>query len=251
MNLKVSAISDVGKVRDINEDNYCVINNVFTLLVVADGMGGHNAGEIASAISIDKIKRHIMKYITLDMEDESIKGIIFEAFNRANKEIFERANANMSCDGMGTTTTLALYINSQLFVGHIGDSRAYIIRNGTIEQITEDHSLVAELVRNGSITETEAMRHPQKNVITKALGTNKNIKADVFKMNTEPKDILVLCTDGLSNFIQSVEIEKVVSESNSIEEACERLVLMANKRGGYDNITVLIAKNDEVKFESR
>lgn len=249
--MRVGAISHIGKVRDINEDNYCTLEKDYNLFIVADGMGGHNAGEVASLMAIDHIKDHITKYISINMEEQSIKGIIYEAFNRANEKIYIHAKENLSCDGMGTTATLVLKANSTLYIGHVGDSRAYIIRNGRIEQITEDHSLVAELVRSGSITETEAMKHPQKNVITRALGTNENIKVDIFTIDFHPLDILVLCTDGLSNFVDQYEIEEVVLEFEDSNEACERLVSMANKRGGYDNITVLVAKNNERNIESR
>lgn len=249
--MNVSAISDIGKVRDLNEDNYCISEKGYGLYIVADGMGGHNAGEVASFLVVNSIKDHITKYVSVDMEEQSIKGIIYEAFSRANETVYVHAGENSSCDGMGTTATLALKINSTLYIGHVGDSRAYIIKDGTIKQITEDHSLVAELVRSGSITEVEAMKHPQKNIITRALGTNKTIKVDIFDVDFNHTDILVLCTDGLSNFVDKYEIEKAVLEYGDSNEACERLVSMANKRGGYDNITVLVAKNNERNIESR
>lgn len=249
--MNISAISDIGKVRDINEDNYCVLKKDYYLLIVADGMGGHNAGEVASFLAVNTIKEHIDKYISSGMEEETIKGIIYEAFNRANEKIYLHSKANISCDGMGTTTTLILKSNSTIFVGHVGDSKAYIIKNGNVNQITQDHSLVAELVRKGSITENEALKHPKRNIITRALGTSKDIKVDIFTKNINPLDSIVLCTDGLSNFVDSYEIGKNVSEIKDSVEICERLVLMANQRGGYDNITVIVAKNDERNIESR
>ncbi len=249
--MNISAISDVGKVRDINEDNYCIFKKDYDLLIVADGMGGHNAGEVASFLAVNTIKEHIDKYISSDMDEEAIKGIIYEAFNRANEKIYLHGKENTSCDGMGTTATLILKNESTIFVGHVGDSKAYIIKNNNINQITRDHSLVAELVRNGSITENEAMKHPKRNIITRALGTTKNIKIDIFTLSMDPLDSLVLCTDGLSNFVDSYEIEKILIEIKDSSEICERLVSMANKRGGYDNITVLVAKNDEGNLERR
>jgi serine/threonine protein phosphatase PrpC len=152
---------------------------------------------------------------------------------------------------MGTTATLALRIGSTLYIGHVGDSRAYIIRDNNIEQITLDHSLVAELIRSGNITEAEAIKYPWKNIITRALGIDENIKVDIFTVSFLPRDILVLCTDGLSNFVDKYEIEKVALEVNDSNEVCERLVSMANKRGGYDNITVLVAKYNGRSTESR
>ncbi len=249
--MNVSAISDIGKVRDLNEDNYCVSEKGYLLFIVADGMGGHNAGEVASFIVVNTMKEHIHTYISDDMDEQSVKGIIYEAFHRANEKVYRYAEENPSCDGMGTTATLVLKVHSTIYIGHVGDSRAYIIKEGIIEQITQDHSLVAELVRSGSITELEAMKHPQKNVITRALGTSKSIKPDIFSMEFFDNDILVMCTDGLSNFVDKYEIEKIVTEVEDSNEACERLVSKANKRGGYDNITVLVARNSERNTEGR
>ncbi len=250
--MNIGAMSHVGKVRDINEDNYCVLEKDYNLFIVADGLGGHNAGEIASFLAIDSIKGHIAEHISIDMEEQLIKGIIYEAFNRANKSIYTHAEENLSCNGMGTTTTLALKINSTLYIGHVGDSRAYIIRDDGIQQITLDHSLVAELVRSGKITETQATKYPWKNIITRALGMDKNIKVDIFTTDFSSLDILILCTDGLSNFVDKYEIEEIVSGIKDSNEACEKLISVANKRGGYDNITVLVAKNNnEQNIESR
>lgn len=249
--MHASAISDIGKVRTINEDKFCITKQDYDLFIVADGMGGHNAGEVASDLAINKVKKHISKYISIDMEAESIKGIIYESFNRANNQIYKQSNENKSWDGMGTTLTMALKINSTLYIGHVGDSRLYIIKDNKIEQITQDHSLVAELVRSGNITEVEARKHPQKNIITRALGTNKDIKVDIFSVEFNKLDVLILCTDGLSNFVDIYEIENTILEFDGNKEACERLVYMANQRGGFDNITVLIARNNETNIESR
>lgn len=246
--MNIGAMSHIGKVRDINEDSYCVLERDYNLFVVADGLGGHNAGEVASFLAVDNIRDHITKYISTKMEEQLVKGIIYEAFNKANKNIYAHARENLFCDGMGTTTTLALKIDSTLYIGHVGDSRAYIIRDDDIRQITLDHSLVAELVRSGSITETQAVEYPWKNIITRALGTDTNIKADIFTTSFLPSDILVLCTDGLSNFVDECEIKKVVLEIEDSNKVCERLISMANKRGGYDNVTVLVVKNNNEKI---
>lgn len=249
--MNIGVMSHIGRVRDINEDSYCVLEKDYNLFIVADGLGGHNAGEVASFLAVDNIKDHIAKYISVNMEEQLIKGIVYEAFNKANRKIYAYAEENLFCDGMGTTTTLALKINSTLYIGHVGDSRAYIIKNNGIKQITSDHSLVAELVRSGNITETEAIKYPWKNIVTRALGIDKNIKVDIFTTNFLPSDTLVLCTDGLSNFVDKNEIKNVVSEIRDSNKVCERLVSMANKRGGYDNITVLVAKYNENSMESR
>ncbi len=252
--MNIGVLTDIGKVREINEDNYCIVNEGLHLYMVADGMGGHNAGEVASLLAIQKIKEHMIKYISteiVELDEEEVKGILFEAFNRANKEILSRGKEDGQCDGMGTTATLTLKVNDKLFIGHIGDSRAYLVRNNEIQQITQDHSLVAELVRRGSISEREAMKHPQKNVITRALGTDEQIKVDIFTKDLKPFDIIVLCTDGLSNFVDKYEIEKTVLEIDDCDECCRTLVSLANQRGGYDNITIIVIKNNSHDLESR
>ncbi|WP_026476444.1 Stp1/IreP family PP2C-type Ser/Thr phosphatase [Alkaliphilus transvaalensis] len=252
--MNIGAITDIGKVREINEDNFCIFNEGIELYLVADGMGGHNAGEVASQIAIDTIKEHIIRYISEemdDLDDESVKGILFEAFNRANREILNRSKTDDQCEGMGTTATLIIKLKERLYIAHIGDSRAYLIRNKEIRQLTQDHSLVAELVRRGSISEREAMKHPQKNVITRALGTDDYIKVDLLTSDIQPLDILVLCTDGLSNFVDKYEIEKLVLEVEDCDDCCRELVSLANQRGGFDNITVIVVKNNINESEGR
>ncbi|SES66188.1 protein phosphatase [Natronincola peptidivorans] len=249
--MKAAAITDVGRVREINEDNYCIYENGVALYMVADGMGGHKSGEIASSIAIDSIKNHIIRYLTDEFEEPAIKGVIFEAFNRANQEIYDKSANNFDCEGMGTTVTMALIIQGKLFIGHVGDSRAYLLRNSELEQITQDHSLVAELVRNGSITEREALKHPQKNIITRCLGTDESVKADIFSLDFVEGDMLILCTDGLTNFVDKEEIKRAILEKEDCMEGCSYLVSLANQRGGYDNITVVIIKDQPTIAESR
>lgn len=172
-----------------------------------------------------------------------MEGIIFESFNRANSEVYNKSLKDEECNGMGTTVTLALTINNKVYIGHVGDSRAYLYSQGEIRQITEDHSFVAELVKNGSITEKEARRHPQKNVITRALGTERNIKVDMVSIDLNDEDIIILCTDGLSNFIDKLEIKTIVDKLGVSYESCQHLVELVNSKGGYDNITIIIIQN--------
>jgi len=249
--MKAAAISDIGRVRELNEDNYCIHEGDINLYMVADGMGGHKSGEVASFIAINSIKEHILKYLKDEIEEQSVKGIIFQAFNKANQKVYDRGKEDASCEGMGTTLTMALLIEERLYIGHVGDSRGYILRDGILEQITQDHSLVAELVRNGSITEGEAMRHPQKNIITRSLGIDKDIKVDIFVLDFEKKDTLVLCTDGLTNFVDRYELQRTLLEMKNPAEGCNTLVSLANQRGGYDNITVVIIENEFDSIESR
>lgn len=246
-----AAITDIGKVREINEDNYCIDEGRIGLYIVADGMGGHKSGEVASSIAIKIIREHIKLFLTDEYLEQTVKGVIFEAFNRANKEIYNKSKEDFSCEGMGTTVTMALIIENKVYVGHIGDSRAYLLREGELKQITEDHSLVAELVKNGSITEREAMKHPQKNIITRSLGTDENVKVDIFSLEFYKEDMLVLCTDGLTNFVDKEEMKKILIENEDCFESCSTLVTLANQRGGYDNITILIVKNQPTYTEGR
>lgn len=246
-----AGITDIGKVRDINEDNFCIDESEIGIYLVADGMGGHKSGEVASSIAINIIRDHIKQYITDEYQEQMVKGVIFEAFNRANKEIYNRSTKDYDCEGMGTTVTMALIIEEKLYIGHIGDSRAYLLRKKELQQITEDHSLVAELVKNGSITEREAMKHPQKNIITRSLGTDESVQVDIFSMGIKKGDILALCTDGLTNFVDKEELRKTLLESNDCYESCSTLVSLANQRGGYDNITVLVVKNQPTFTEGR
>ncbi len=244
--VKSAAITDIGKVRDINEDNYCIYEENIGLYIVADGMGGHKSGEIASATAIDIIRDHIKSYLTDEFLEQTVKGILFEAFNRANREIYKKSTSDYDCEGMGTTATVVLIVEDKFYIGHIGDSRAYLFRNKELRQITEDHSLVAELVKNGSITEREAMKHPRKNIITRSLGNDETVKVDIFSMDFKKGDMIILCTDGLTNFVDKNELQRLLIEEEDCFEVCNNLVSLANKRGGYDNITVLIVKKQDI-----
>ncbi|MGV8146490.1 MAG: Stp1/IreP family PP2C-type Ser/Thr phosphatase [Alkaliphilus sp.] len=240
--MDIGVASHIGKVRNINEDSYCVEQENLPLYIVADGMGGCNCGDLASSIAVVKIKNHIAKHVTEELENELVIGIIHEAFNVANRAIYNESLNNASCIGMGTTATLALYLNNDIYIGHIGDSRAYVIEKNQIKQISNDHSLIAELVKRGEISENEARLHPKRNIITRALGTSDAIRADIFFMNNGDVDALLLCTDGLSNYVEDEEIKEILISSKSSEDCSKELVNFANERGGYDNITVITVK---------
>ncbi|MFT9494275.1 Stp1/IreP family PP2C-type Ser/Thr phosphatase [Anaerosolibacter sp.] len=244
--MDIGAISHTGLIRDINQDSYFVSEDKMNLFIVADGMGGHKAGEVASSIAIDSVKKYIEEHISQKNGeyDEAVSRIIEEAIVDANTKIFNKSMEEEKYQGMGTTLTMA-FIQSKLFIGHIGDSRAYLIRNNEIKQITQDHSLVAELLRNGTITEKEAKTHPQKNIITRALGTEENIQIDIYTIELLAEDIIVLCSDGLSNLVEQMEIKECLTNSNSMQSGCEHLVDLANERGGYDNITIIGIKNNQ------
>ncbi|SHK02129.1 protein phosphatase [Geosporobacter subterraneus DSM 17957] len=243
--MEIGACSHIGKIREINEDAFFIAKNHENLFIVADGMGGHNAGEVASNIAIDVISEYIQKNLNTQEDHEEL--LIFQEIRKAvmeaNLKILERSKRDDHCQGMGTTLTLALILK-KVYIGHIGDSRAYRINKQCMTQITEDHSLVAELVKNGSITEMEAKTHPQRNIITRALGTDEKIKIDVCSVPFDQDDIIILCTDGLTNLVEPSEIMEYMLYSESIQKGCEQLVALANERGGFDNITILAIKNN-------
>ncbi|PAB58869.1 Stp1/IreP family PP2C-type Ser/Thr phosphatase [Anaeromicrobium sediminis] len=236
--MRLGACTHKGKVRDLNEDAFYVTENDIQLFAVADGMGGHNAGEVASETAIHTIAEYINKNKEMINSKDSILALLKEAVQKANEHVYHKAEKNTGYKGMGTTLTVALLL-TKIYLAHVGDSRAYLIEEEKISQITDDHSLVAELLKNGTITEDEAKVHPQRNMITRAIGTDKKVKIDLYSSPVKKGDILVLCTDGLSNLMEDWEIRDKFLKSPSIDLACNELVQLANDRGGVDNITVI------------
>ncbi len=244
--MKVSVKSDVGLVRQTNQDTYR--HEVFGsdewaggsvhLLAVADGMGGYRAGEVASRIALETVAEEIGRAVDTGVP---IEAALEEAMTAANRRVVKRGLSDPECAGMGTTVTVAVASAGLLHVGHVGDSRAYIVRGGRLDQITRDHSLVAELVRNGDLTEAEAQVHPQRNILTQAFGSDLRVKADVSARPLRDGDLIMLCTDGLTAAVPPAEIEQVLAGAGSLDEATARLVALANERGGFDNVTVLLA----------
>jgi protein phosphatase len=235
--LRVGSLTDVGKVREINQDCYSIdIDN--GLYVVADGMGGHLAGEKASRRAVEIICQEIAA------SGENSISSLQKAIQEANRQIVTQSLQDSSMRGMGTTVTAVLAQETDLFVGHIGDSRAYLLRRGRIEQITEDHSVVAQLLRARAITPQEAQRHPYRNVITRCLGMQMEIEADTQHLPWQKGDRILLCTDGLSGLVCDEEMASISSGSEDPQEACQLMVDLALDRGGHDNVTVLILENE-------
>ncbi|MGE5508735.1 MAG: Stp1/IreP family PP2C-type Ser/Thr phosphatase [Chitinophagales bacterium] len=228
--MRVGAKSDPGLVRPTNEDRYGVLPG---LLVVADGMGGVQAGEVASQMVVDRL----MTYPFEAPGPEELKAAVAEA----NLAIFRAAGERPEWHGMGTTVTAALLREDRCFIAQVGDSRAYLIRDGEIRRLTNDHSLVGELLRNGSISPQEAMLHPQRNLLTRALGTSAEVLVDLVEVGLMFDDILVLCTDGLTGLVPDEELMAEVLRHADPQAAAEGLVGLANARGGTDNITVIVA----------
>ena len=248
-----AVLSDVGLVRQNNEDCALVLDqSAWTasqlkscgLYIVADGMGGEQAGEVASNIAIGEISRALWDCLSSASESD-YNDVIKTTIERANKEIYLLAQNNPAMSSMGTTVTLALRIGEELYLGHVGDSRAYLIRDGEIVQLTEDHSLVAGLLKAGMINADEAKTHPERGVIFRSLGNSSTIVVDRLKddkLVLKDADTLVLCTDGLVNNITGDELFTEVTGASTADAACSRLVAMAKERGGEDNATVIVVK---------
>lgn len=229
--------TDKGMIRSNNQDYVLSFrSSKYALLVVADGMGGHNAGEIASKLAATTIRDFIFeKYNSYEDKEELIRDSIV----RSNTVIYKKQHDDEELKGMGTTTTCCIIKDNDLFIGHVGDSRAYIINRQGIKKITVDHSFVEELVKNGSITEDEAQNHPQRNLITRAVGTEENVVVDTKIIQFNNDDVIMICSDGLTNYVNSEEICEIVL--NRKADAVDELVNLANERGGSDNISVIIA----------
>ena len=242
--IKAYAKSDVGKVREINEDAFYISNSLdeVQLYMLADGMGGYNGGEIASKLAIQSAKNYIENnFKEIEKDKDSIIQLIGSSIEYANMVVYEKAKENKELSGMGTTLEICLIYNNRAFIGHVGDSRIYRIRKEFMRKLTQDHSYVQKLVKDGTITQEEAAHHPQKNMLMKALGCNAFVEPDVMVKGFLKDDILIMCSDGLSNMVDQQTIYEMASKN--IEQATKNLVQMANDNGGYDNITVIIIKN--------
>ena len=222
--------SDTGRRRRRNEDNYVVAPPLFA---VADGMGGAQAGEVASRLAASALEGGTTEELG---GLERVDALIQEA----NRRIYDRASTDPTASGMGTTMTVALVEGMTVVIGHVGDSRAYLVRGDSMEQLTEDHSLVNELLKSGKLSEEEAHIHPQRSVITRAVGTDPDVDVDAFTIEAEDGDVFLICSDGLTDMVSDVDIlELVDSNRGDLEKAVRALVQFANKEGGEDNITAV------------
>ncbi|MDQ4095611.1 MAG: Stp1/IreP family PP2C-type Ser/Thr phosphatase [Actinomycetota bacterium] len=231
MNISVGAQSDVGRVREGNEDSYLVHEPLF---VVADGMGGHLAGDVASSTAVDVILNNS------DTASASDPQSLAELIRSANAAIWEKATNDPSLRGMGTTCTLVLLNENRAHIAHVGDSRAYLLRDGSLRQVTEDHTLVARMVKEGRLQPEEAEHHPQRSIITRALGVDADVEVDLDSLDLQAGDRLLLCSDGLSGMIDHSSIESALQDHDDPQDAAEELIRRANAAGGEDNITVVI-----------
>jgi serine/threonine protein phosphatase PrpC len=249
LKLEFASLSDRGKVRLNNEDacGHIVpgtpeeLAEKGAVFVVADGMGGHRGGEIASRIAV----RTILAFYSADGEQDRSQALAF-AFREANKTIIEESVADSALFGMGTTCTALALHNGRAYFAHVGDSRGYMLRGGVVRQITNDHSIVGEMVRSGIISDEDARHHPKRNVITRSLGAQEDTAADVptAPLAIQKGDMFLLCSDGLTTYLSDQDITRILSE-NRPEEACRKMVKMANEAGGRDNITVQVVAVQE------
>lgn len=253
MKIKVFGKSDVGMRREKNEDRY-LINEDIDLFMVADGMGGHVGGEYASNLAVQTVN-DIFSEIAEDEEakflkmnkinPEDVNAQIKFAVQTASSKIYDEAEHDPNLKGMGTTSVLMLVRNNRIYIANVGDSRGYLLRDGEIVQLTEDHSLVGEQLRAGVISEVAARGHKLKNIITRSVGFQKDVEIDVVVKVPKEGDKYLLCSDGLTNMVDDKEILEVVQD-NDLEEACHVLIDMANTRGGDDNITVILTEISDV-----
>jgi serine/threonine protein phosphatase PrpC len=225
--------TDKGLVRKENEDAFCIEKDL-GLLAIADGMGGHASGEVASKMAIEILRDSLKK------EGEPLPDRLDSGVKLANKMIYEASRSQSQLNGMGTTLTALQLDGKRLSIAHVGDSRAYLIRGGVIEQLTDDHTIVSEQVARGMITREEAARSDMRNILSKALGIAPEVDVDMEELTVSEGDQLVLCSDGLSELISDDEILSEVQSSNRPDLACNELVDLANQRGGNDNITVIV-----------
>lgn len=233
-------LTDTGKVRDHNEDNLVIIcnaNNEY-LLAVADGMGGHKAGEVASSIAIEYLKEKFNSMITIGTKEDAIAWIRNIA-KEINENIFKYTHDHIESKGMGTTLVIAVYTKDYLLFGNIGDSSGFVFKDNKLFKVTKDHTLVNLLISTGELTEEDAKFHPKKNVLMKALGAINPVEVDIFDVETDVDGIL-LSSDGLTNMLNVEQIENVLKMDLSIEEKARKLIMKSNNRGGTDNISVAI-----------
>lgn len=245
--MKTFSITDVGMVRQVNQDYVYTTDNPLgplpNLFVVADGMGGHQAGDYASKYTVEVLQRELKQSHEDDVEKALVKAI-----KTANREIIKKASQDPHLKGMGTTVVAATIVNQMMYFANVGDSRLYLINQGII-QLTKDHSLVEEMVRMGEISRDDARNHPDKNIITRALGAGRDVDVDFFDIRLTPGDILLLCSDGLSNMVADEDIRRVIRTSETLEETGCRLVSMANDNGGRDNIAVILVEPETKEVE--
>jgi protein phosphatase len=250
MRIEVAGYTHVGMKRNHNEDNYLILTDE-NLCCVADGMGGHSSGEIASKIAVEELA----EFFRMTSRDEDAtwpfkmdKGRNYDenrlatGIKLANKSIFDKASTDQKYKGMGTTIVSVHFTNAAAYVGHVGDSRVYYFRQGVLRQVTEDHSLLNDYLKAKKLTPEEIENFPHKNVIVRALGMKETVAVDVAKVEAQQGDIFLLCSDGLSGMVTDPQMQDILARTSELEKACSQLIDMANAAGGNDNVTCVLAR---------
>lgn len=249
--LEIYGISDAGCLRTNNED--CITwNSDLGLAILADGIGGAKAGEIASRIAAETVLKEVKENISLlsskprsknnGQQNSRAGRILYKALNKSNSVILGIADEQIECKGMGATTVAALFHDNTVSVGHVGDSRLYLLRNGTLRQITEDHAVIYELIKCGLYTKKQAEESVNKNIVTRAVGVTPDLRVDILEESTYPDDILMLCSDGLTDLVSDSEILQLLEEGNKLSYTAQKLVDLAKKYGGNDNISLILIR---------
>ena len=251
--MRILAKSDIGKARDMNQDCFYVSDlnkDEIKLYIVADGMGGYKGGEIASSLAVKSVKNFVFNNFKKSRKDrESILQLLKAAIEYANMIVYEKSKEDSELQDMGTTLDACLIYNNKVFIGHVGDSRVYRIRKNFMRKLTSDHSYVEKLVKEGTITKEEAYNHPKKNMLMKALGCNSLVQPDLICKGFLKDDILLMCSDGLTNMLRDNEIYNILLKNP--DKPVEALIRNANNLGGHDNITVVIVDNIDIGEETK
>jgi serine/threonine protein phosphatase PrpC len=257
--LKASGISDKGRQRDGNED-YFAMDNALGLYIIADGMGGHSAGEVASKVAVEIIQRNITNWTKRDVQEDELfdfpdntlspmGNYILSSIKLANRVVYEMSNEYDEYKGMGTTIGVLAIMPSAVISANVGDSRIYLFRDGSMEPLSKEHNMVAEQLEMGLISKEEAKNSPLRHVLTRNLGSLETVNADVFEIDPRDKDRFLLCTDGLTDLVSDEEILAIVNQDDDLEHICQQLVDEANERGGHDNTTVSLVYIEQLKDE--
>ncbi|NOK37319.1 Stp1/IreP family PP2C-type Ser/Thr phosphatase [Corallococcus exercitus] len=250
MRIEVAGSTHVGMKRNHNEDNYLVLPEE-NLVVVADGMGGHSSGEIASRIAVDELGEFFRLTskdqdatwpFKMDKQRNYDENRLATGIKLANARIFERATVDTKYKGMGTTIVSVHFAETAAYVGHVGDSRVYFFRGGMLQQVTEDHSLLNDYLKAKKLTPEEIENFPHKNVIVRALGMKEQVQVDVTRVDPLENDVFLLCSDGLSGMISDAQMQDILSRTPELEKACGQLIDLANAAGGNDNVTCVLAR---------
>lgn len=247
MEFEYGALTDVGRVRTNNEDAV-MVDTTHGVAVLADGMGGYSAGEVASALAVDLIAGEMGRWLAEAAPLATLRDVrraMEICVDNANRAIFDAANTHAAYAGMGTTLAMAVAHGGMFVIGHVGDSRAYRLRDGVLEQLTRDHSLLQEQIDIGLITPEEAAASGNRNLVTRALGVEDTVLLDVREVDILAGDQLLLCSDGLNDMVRDEEIGSILAADASLDEKCRTLIDLANERGGRDNVSVLIVKAHE------